>query len=51
VRRVELGEDGDLLLNILNFILGAFEIDDLYRDRALCAFVVALVNLSKRPFA
>ena len=40
IRRVELGQNLDLLLDILDLVLRALEVDDLYRDRLLRAFVI-----------
>lgn len=43
---IQLTEDRDFLLDIINLVLGIFQIDDLDRDRRPCSFVKALVHLS-----
>ena len=37
---IEMGEDLNLLLDVFNLIFCALEVDDLYRDRLLRAFVI-----------
>lgn len=49
--RVELGENGNLLLNVLDLVLCALEVDNLDCDSLLGALVVALIDLSKGSLA
>ena len=42
MRRVELGEDLDLLLDILDLILRTLEVDDLDCNRLLRPFVISV---------
>ena len=49
VRRIQLGENLDLLLNVLDFIFSTFEVDDLNGDRLLGAFIVAELRITREP--
>ena len=49
--RVALREHHDLLLNVLDLILGLLEVDDLDGDHVLGPVVDALVDLAERAFA
>lgn len=44
---IELGENLDFLLNVLNLILCAFEINDLNSDRLLGTLVVAVTEIRR----
>jgi hypothetical protein len=39
VGRVELGEDGDLGDDVVNFIVGVFDVDDLDGDGLTCTLI------------
>jgi len=41
MRRIQLAQDLNFLLNILNFILCALQVNNLYRDRLLCSLIEA----------
>lgn len=44
---VQLGEDHDLLLNIVDFVLCIFEVDDLDGNGSTGSLVVTFVHLAK----
>jgi len=51
VGRVELGEDGDLLDDVVDFVFGVFDIDYLNRYRLARPFVDAFVDFAKAATA
>lgn len=51
VGRVALRENHDLLLNVLDLVLGLLQVDDLDGDHLLAAIVDALEHLAERAFA